>query len=309
MLTLRHLRVFAEVARCGKMSQAANNLFISQPTVSQIIADLEREYNTRLFDRYPKRVYLTEDGQRMLLQAQKIIAEADELDSMMREDAATRLIRLGATATVCSLLAELVGDFEHSHAGIRMDVYCGNSQSIEERLLNNDLDLALIEGRLDNAEIVLDPIMDDYLVLVANSMHPLTRQESVTLQEALRYPFVMETRGSNTRDIFENYVVTRGFSLDIKLECMDVGSVIELLRGNMGLSVLPLRLVQREVSSGEFTVIPVGGSIWRRKFHLAYHKNKYLTRDLLELRELIRHKKAIVSPGAFPSEANINLLY
>lgn len=90
MLTLRHLRVFVEVARCRKMSQAAHNLFISQPTVSQIIADLEREYNIKLFERYPKSVYLTDDGRRMLHQAQKIIAEADELDSMMREEAATR---------------------------------------------------------------------------------------------------------------------------------------------------------------------------------------------------------------------------
>lgn len=309
MLTLRHLRVFAEVARCGKMSQAAANLFISQPTVSQIIADLEREYNTKLFERYSKSVHLTEDGRRMLLQAQKIIAEADELDSMMREESATRIVNLGATITVCNMLAELVTEFERTHPGVRMNVYCGNSRSIEEQLLNNALDIALIEGRVDSPEILVEPIVDDYLVLVANSMHPLARQETVSLQDAVQYPFVMETRGNNTRDIFENYVITQGLSLDIKMECMDVGAVIELLRGNLGLSVLPLRLVQREVGSGELTIIPVGGSIWRRKFHLAHHKNKYLTRDLRDLSDLVRHKKAVVSPESFPSDARINLLY
>ena len=98
-MTIRHLRVFLEVARCGSMSQAAKNLYISQPTVSQAIAEIEAEYQVRLFSRLSKHLYITVSGEQLLEYAGRIIDLYNEMEQTMHSKQIVRL-RLGASLTV-----------------------------------------------------------------------------------------------------------------------------------------------------------------------------------------------------------------
>ena len=144
-MTLRDLRIFIEVARTLSMSESAVNLGCAQPTVSQVISNMESEYGVRLFERLARRLYLTDDGTYLLSYAQGILALYDEVDSNLGSYALPVVLRMGATITVgSSIMGELVSRFEKEHPLITVEVYVDNTQTIESMLAESRLDLALV---------------------------------------------------------------------------------------------------------------------------------------------------------------------
>ena len=110
-MTIRHLKIFLTVAETGKMSLAAKQLYLTQPTISQAIRELEEHYNTRLFDRLSKRLYITEEGKHLMDLAQIAVRAFDELEHQMQSEAKIEHFRIGATVTVGScLLPSLLED-------------------------------------------------------------------------------------------------------------------------------------------------------------------------------------------------------
>ena len=122
-MTIRHLQIFKAVAEAGKMGQAARQLYISQPTVSKAIGDLEKEYGVLLFDRLAQKLYITEAGTRLLRYARQLLALYDEMEADLHAAAGLQAIRVGATITVGScVLPALIRRFEQEHPGVRVQV-------------------------------------------------------------------------------------------------------------------------------------------------------------------------------------------
>lgn len=112
-MTIRHLKIFLAVAETGKMSEAAARLYISQPTVSQAIRELEDHYGTRLFERLSKKLYITPAGKELYGGALKAVREFDQLEQNMKEGSLREVLRLGASITVGTcLIPALLKDFE-----------------------------------------------------------------------------------------------------------------------------------------------------------------------------------------------------
>ena len=107
-MTIRHLRIFVQVAETGKMSDAAKKCFITQPTVSQAIHELENHYQVQLFERLSKKLYITEAGKQLLLYAHSILSQFDVMETNMRELLADNFLRIGATITVGTCLLSFV---------------------------------------------------------------------------------------------------------------------------------------------------------------------------------------------------------
>ena len=99
-MTIRHLRIFIAVAETGKMGLAAKQLYIAQPTVSQVISDMEKSYGVKLFERLSKKLYITPQGDRLVAYARHIVSLFDEMERSMRNSSAQVLLRVGATITV-----------------------------------------------------------------------------------------------------------------------------------------------------------------------------------------------------------------
>ena len=146
-MTIRHLQIFKAVAEAGKMGQAARQLYISQPTVSKAIGDLEKEYGVLLFDRLAQKLYITEAGTRLLRYARQLLALYDEMEADLHAAAGLQAIRVGATITVGScVLPALIRRFEQEHPGVRVQVEVESARRIEQKILNSELDLAVSEG-------------------------------------------------------------------------------------------------------------------------------------------------------------------
>ncbi|MDD3221542.1 MAG: LysR family transcriptional regulator [Clostridia bacterium] len=282
MATLKQLKTFIAVAEYKKMSEAARKLYVSQPTVSQIISDLEEEYGLLLFERQPKELKITPAGQTFLSSAQQIIAIHTNLEQNMKNIHSKRPLRIGATLTVGNtLISTLAETLMKDYPDLDISVFIDNTRMIEHRMIHNELDIALVEGIITREEIVTDPIIDDYLCLFCGKEHPLAALDTITVEDLHNQTFIMRERGSGTRAIFENIMLTHHIPFQTKWECSSGTAIIDAVRHNMGLGVLSFRCIEEFVEKGEIQVCHLEGISMKRYFYLCYNKNNPVNSQML----------------------------
>ncbi|MFA7068021.1 MAG: LysR family transcriptional regulator, partial [Acidaminococcaceae bacterium] len=171
-MTLRHLNIFIKVYDLGSMTAAAKALFISQPTVSQAISELENYYGIKLFDRLSKHLFITEEGTKLLSYARHITSLVNEMEQSIKNVDNCSIIKIGASLTIASyLLPTLVSDFSKQYPLIQVQAITKNTQDIEELLLKNAIDFAVVEGSIHSPDIIATTFMEDNLILVCGKSH------------------------------------------------------------------------------------------------------------------------------------------
>ncbi len=288
-MTIRHLKLFIAVAETGKMSAAAARYFISQPTVSQAIKELEEHYGVLLFERMMKRLYITEAGKQLLAYARVTVRQFDELDKHMFEVGHAESLRIGATITVGScLLPRLLNRFAAVRPGVETFACMNNTKAIEEQLLEAKLDLGLVEGRVQSPDLVNLPMVKDYLVLVCAPGHRLAGRRRISIKELENEPFAMREAGSGTRELFEQYMQASGVKLKIGWEATCPEVIKKAVLENNCLAVMSAQLVAEEVKNGRMHAIRNKEQAWDRTFNIVYYKNKYLSGSMRAFIDLLR---------------------
>lgn len=286
-MTLRSLEIFESVARHGKMNEAAQALHIAQPTISQAIAELEKQYGVQLFDRLSKKLYITDAGKQFLEYAKSILRTAKEMEQCMANLAVHKTVLLGATITVGKcVLVDLVNAFEAKYPHTQIKVCIDNTTIIEEMLLASKLDMALVEGSIKSTELIVTPAIPDNLVLVCHPGHPLATQERVTLAALEAYPFVLREEGSGTREIFISALRRHNVHVEVKWSCHGFDSILEAVLAGQGLTVISQRIAQPYVDAHQLCIVPVEDLSMHRNFSLVHHKTKYVSDTLRNLIDL-----------------------
>lgn len=282
-MTIKHLRVFNEVAESGKMSIAAAKFYLSQPTVSQIVKELEEHYGFLLFERLSKKLFITEEGKKLLSYSKQVVQQFDDLESKMLESAKAQVFRIGSTITVGScLINDIIKEFKSTNDSIDIYSYVNNTQVIEEELLKANIDIALVEGVIKNPDLISMPVVDDYLVLVCGNEHPLAKQRDFTLEMLNNQRFVMREKGSGTREQFENYINTQGIKIKESVVASCPTAMIDAVIKQGCLGVLSVRLVQEEIKNGSIVVLKNKDFAWNRSFSVVYHKNKFVSHKIVD---------------------------
>ena len=203
-MTIRHLKIFITVAECGSMNTAAKELFLSQPTISQAIRELEEYYDTRLFDRLSRRLHITPAGQELLNNAYPVVAQFNQLERNMEKGRQKDIIRIGSTITVGScLISNVLNDFDRLMPETETCTFIGNTHTIEEKLLKSELDIALVEGEIHHPDLVMVPGIRDFLVLGCAANHPFAGRDAIHVKDLEGRKFVMREQGSGTRALFD----------------------------------------------------------------------------------------------------------
>lgn len=186
-MTTRDLEVFAAVAEHGSMSAAARALRVSQSSVSQAVADIEREYGVLLFDRCAHSLHLTPTGETLLAYAQKTLFLVREIDGFLRSGTCRSELRVGASVTVGScVLSPILRRLQAQLPGLQPRVVVSNTHEIVDLLLKSRLDVGLVEGRVDHPGLAVRPAMEDRLVIVCPPGHPFFRPSLGPAGGALR---------------------------------------------------------------------------------------------------------------------------
>ena len=291
-MTIRHLKIFIQVAETGKMSAAAKKCYISQPTVSQAIHELEEYYGVLLFERLSKRLYITESGKKLLTYARETVRSFELLEEAMRKDRMVDRLRIGASITVGNcLLSKIISQLQSRRPELELYAQVGNTREIQEHLLNSTLDIALVEGRITHQDLISIPVVDDFLVLACSPSHPFASRKTISFQELNHQPFALREPGSGTRDLFARTLQNRGIQIKIACESNTPQAIRNMVMYNNCLTVISIRLIDDEVRSGKIHVIQNSTEEWNRSFFLVYHKNKTFTPAMQLLQELSRQFK------------------
>lgn len=287
-MTIRHLKIFIAVAETGKMSLAASKLYLSQPTVSQAIHELEEYYGVLLFERLSKRLYITEAGRRLLFAARKTLLSFDELSLQMQNESQGEHLRIGATITIGTcLLPRLLENLERQRPNTDTFSYIGNTETIEKMLLHAELDIGIAEGIVKSPELISIPVLRDYLVLACSAEHPLAQRTSFTSADLMNQDFVMREKGSGTRALFERFLLENNISIHCKIEAPFPEAMKNAILYNHCLAVISVRLIEKEIKEGTIHILHHPTSAWDRTFNLVYHKDKYITESIEFLKHLL----------------------
>ncbi|SCJ10506.1 CysJI operon transcriptional activator [uncultured Clostridium sp.] len=286
-MTLRHIKIFVAVCETGSATAAGEKLFIAQPSISLAISELEDYYGVKLFDRLSKRLYITEAGKHFLEYASHIVKIFEEMETEIRNFDTQGIIRIGASITIGNyLLPKYVEKFKKLHSNMEVQVIIANSDTIEENLMKNNIDLALIEGIIHSPYLKSIHFKEDELVLICGLSHPLAVKNEIELENIKNEDLLLREKGSAGREICDGLFATNGIEVNILWESTSTQAIVRAVRSGLGLSILPYLLVKESIERGEVKVIKIKDVSLKRNFSIIYHKNKFLTnsaKDFIEI--------------------------
>lgn len=272
MLDFR-LNVFYTVAKRLSFTKAAAELYVTQPAVTKHIQELEHQFGMALFDRRGNQISLTSAGNLLLKHAETIMGTYRQLEFDMNalKGQPGGTLRLGASSTVAQyVIPPVLAGFHEQSADITISLLSGNTEQIEQQLLNKNIDLGLVEGRTHNSDIRYTPFVKDELVLVCRADHPLADRDEITLDELQSIPILLRERGSGSLEVIEHALRGVGLKLtDLTIE-MQLGST-ESIKSYLGssrcMAFVSVFAVQDKLRAGILKVIDVQGLSIHREFY------------------------------------------
>ncbi len=277
-MTIRNLEIFSDVCRCMNMRKAAQNLMISQSSVSQAVSALESEYQATLFERLNHTLYLTDSGKELLFLSHQVLKSVDQLNRRMNDRTYETRLRLGVSSTLGNcLIHPLLASYRQSFSAGRISVEMANTSTLEKKLLTAKLDIALIQQAVHSPYLTYVPLLEDELIVICWKGHPWEGKR-ISLEMLSEESMVIREKGSGTRTLVEQAFRERGLRLRQTWICSDADSVKSAVRHRAGVAVISRFLAQREITAGSLGWIALEENPLHRRFDFAYHKDK--VRDL-----------------------------
>ena len=276
-MTIRDIEIFMKVVECGKMSKAAKKLYISHSAVSQTITEMEKEYNVHFFERLSNRIYLTYAGKELYSYAQRFMNIYDGMCHFLQETNLDHGIRIGATLTVGScVMREAVALLKKESKDAVTEVFVANTQLLEEKLLANELDVALVEGRIRHPHLMVEPVIEDMMVLICSPQHPFYGRKSVALHELEKQELILREQGSGTRAQLEEELIKRHIDYHVRWTSYSITAIKNAVMDNEGISLISVRLIKEEVQVGLLWQCLIEDISWQRTFDIVYHKDRFI---------------------------------
>ena len=274
-MTIRHLRTFVIVFQKESITKASEILHVSQPSVSLAIQELENYYHIRLFDRIGKRLSITEQGKWLYDYALHIVSMFDEMETEVKTWNNKGTLRIGSSITIGNfILPQLIEEFQKRYREVEIKVSVCNTKTIEQYILNNEVDLALIEGKTEYEQIQMEHLMEDPLCLICAANSELVKQEKISLIDLERYPMILRERGSAVREMIEESLGYHQIHHRVIWESVSTQAIIRAVAKKLGISILPYLLVRDELARGLVKQLQVEEFHLSRQFSIAYHKKK-----------------------------------
>jgi len=282
-MSLYQLHIFKTVADKKSFSGAAQNLFISQPAVSMHIKSLEEHFGTRLFDRNTQQVTITEAGRILYEYTDKILSLLDEAEKDISKltGRIQGQLSVGASFTLGEyVIPKILGSFKKQHPQVRALLQVTNTEHIVNLVLKQELDFGLVENRVDNPGLIAKHFLQDELIVVLPTNHPLAEHQLILIDELVALPLVLREQGSGTRKITEDRLKEEGvnlFALNVVMELGSTEAVKGAVEAGFGATIISKWAVQKELKLGTLVPVKIIDVSLIRKFYVIYNKDKFQT--------------------------------
>lgn len=286
--TLRQLEVFTAIARVQSVSRATEALAMSQSAVSGALADLERQFDVRLFERVGKRLVLSELGRALWPEAEALCEQARGLERNLSQQVSGEL-RVGATLSIGNhLCAPLMARFLKDNAGARVSLHIANTEDIAHSVRSFEIDIGLIEGELTDPELDITRWRGDELVVFCSPSHPLAKRRSLSDDDLKSSNWIVREHGSGTRQAFEHALHGLFPQLEIALELTQTEAIKSAVAAGLGLGCLSRLALEQDFLQRRLVPCRVPQRDFRRDFFFVLHRRKFRSQALQSWLELCR---------------------
>jgi DNA-binding transcriptional LysR family regulator len=280
-MNLNLLRIFHMAAKTGSFTRAATELHLTQPGISKHIKELERCWETRLFDRVGKKVLLTQAGEILYRTTGDIFNALTEAQARIHDlrGLASGKLSIGSSITIGSyILPELLVEFRENYPDVELKLDITLSRQTVEKVLDYSVEIGFVGHYEYKKSLVITPFMTDALLLIVSATHEWgERTRPVPLQKLVDYPFLLSRLGSGTRIAVDNLLKSAGVRLGTTMELGTTEGVKHAVAAGLGVSILSEHMVRKEVASGAIRTIPLEGIDLKRHLYLVRHKDRYLS--------------------------------
>lgn len=296
-MDFRRLEVFTKVYQQKSFSKAGQALYLSQPTVSEHIRLLEEDLGLILFDRQGKEIVPTKAGQFLFQYANQLMSlRQDSLRAMeqFRDKGVGELLIGGSNIPGQYILPGLLGGFKKNFPGIRIRLWIGDTQHIQEKVLDGTIELGLVGALSEHRRISCQPLTTDELICISLPGPPGEKQKASDPDKLLSLPFILREKGSGTRKSFEQAL--KKIHLDPKdLQVVaEMGSneaIRQAVKAGLGISVISRRAVLEDLEQGRLQEIKIRKFPLLRNFYLITLKQRTLSPLAQEFKEFMLIQK------------------
>lgn len=279
-MTLEQLRIFIAVAEKQHVTQAAEQLNLTQSATSAAIAALESRYNVKLFDRIGRGIVLTNIGRDFLNEAREVVARAVTATNMLTDLSGFRhgSLTIAASQTVGNYwLPARLQSFLQEFPGITIHVDIANSERVAQMVRVGAANLGFVEGEIDDPLLSSERIEGDSIVIVVGRGHSWAKRANIAPGDLPEADWVLRERGSGTRSVFERTLHDLGINpsdLRIRMEFPSNEAVRSAVENGDCASAVSDLVVEQSVRTGAIHRVPIALPS-KRPFYILRHKERY----------------------------------
>ncbi len=280
MINLDQLRIFRAVAQSRSFTRAAELVHLTQPGISKHIKQMEGYFGVHLFDRSGKKVALTESGEVLFEATQEVMAIIDAAERRIDDLKGMRggRLRLGSSFPVgVYLLPKVLAEFRRRYPAVEVTLDISLSESIEAKLLANELDLGLVSYDARNPRLLTRAFMTDELIAIVPPNHPWATKRRIRPKELAGETFIVAAQGAGTRAVVEERLKAQGIVLANVLDFGNLEGVKHAVEAGLGISIQAKSVVQRELAAGTLRGIKLSGMEASIQFLYTCRKNAHFS--------------------------------
>lgn len=287
------METLLKVYETKNFTRAAESLSLTQPAVSQHIKQLEHDLGITLFIRGEKGLKTTPEGELVVKYARRIQTLYQNLSQSL-EDAKRHITRLSVGIThssESSIIAGVLAAYTSQTPGSHITIISDTINNLYYKLKTYVLDMAIIEGRINDSNFNSVMLDTDTLILAVSKDNPLSRKQIVTLEELKKQKLILRLPNSATRNLFLSHLESNNVTLDelnVTLEVDNVATIKNLIRQNFGVSILPRSTFASEMRKGKMAGLTIENLSMTREINMVYHKDFEHTNVLQEITRIYR---------------------
>jgi len=288
-MNIKNLKIFLSVYRHENITQAAKELYMSQPSVSRAIQEIENYYGIKLFERVNQRIHITQSGKKFYSHALHIVESFDIMEKEMKNYDEFGILRVGTNITLGNIvLPKVISQFSALYPNVTLSATVANIDRLCADVWNNELDFIVVEGEPEETDFVKELVATDKMLLVMNRSHNLARCENINMAMLENESFLLREKGSAARELTDHIFAVNGMKPRILMESSDTLAIINGIKENIGLAILPALLINEYTADGEIISGEISDANLKRNYYIVYHKNKFMSKTALKLMDCFR---------------------
>jgi len=291
-MNLNQLKIFYVAAKHGSLIAAAKELFITQPAVTKGIQRLQEHYDIKFFNRFGKKLVLTDAGEVLYGIAEKVFeleSQAEESIRDFQQKKRGHIRILSSESFGAYYLPSIICPFSKSNPRIRISVNILPTDQVVENTAGLNNDLGFISYSVEHKKLFIREVMEDRLVIIVPPDHPFTRKRCLNPRDLEGQSMIIHEKGSVPQKVIEEIIRKNKISIFIPLELSSNRAIKKAVEGGTGIALISRKVADEEIQRGKLKAIPLADRSIKRKFYMIHHKDKYISGPLQSLITMVDH--------------------